>query len=58
MFTQILSAESTATFAGLFIPMDQLGDYVVSSLIFSAIGIILFALAYYVIFKASPFSIR
>jgi uncharacterized membrane protein YjfL (UPF0719 family) len=58
MIIETLSALGAASFAGLFIPMDQLGDYVVSSLIFSAIGIILFALAYYVIVKASPFSIR
>ena len=58
MITETPSARGAASFAGLFIPMDQLGDYVVSSLIFSAIGIILFALAYYVIVKATPFSIR
>lgn len=42
----------------LLIPLNQLPELVVSSLIFSGIGIVLFALAYIVIVKASPFSIR
>ncbi len=46
------------SFAGLLIPLNQLPELVVSSLIFSGIGIVLFALAYIVIVKASPFSIR
>ncbi len=43
---------------GLLVPFDQLPNLVVSSLIFSAIGIVLFAFAYIIIVKASPFSIR
>ena len=38
--------------------MDQLVPLVVTTLIFAAIGIILFALAYWIIIKVSPFSVR
>ena len=42
----------------LLVPFTQLPELVVSSLVFSGIGIVLFALAYLIIVKASPFSIR
>ena len=58
MLTKTLSSHGASGFAGLFIPVEQLGEFVISSLVFSAIGIILFSAAYYVIVKASPFSIR
>ncbi len=58
MLTKTLSSHGAPVFAGLFIPVEQLGEFVISSLVFSAIGIILFSAAYYVIVKASPFSIR
>ena len=50
--------ETLSTRAGFLIPIAQLPELVISSLVFSAVGIILFALAYYTIVKASPFSIR
>lgn len=44
--------------AGLLVPMSQLTEFVISTLVFVAIGIILFALAFLIIVKGSPFSIR
>ncbi len=40
------------------IPMNQLSDYVVSSLVFVAIGLVLFLLAFWLIVKMAPFSVR
>jgi len=42
----------------LLVPMDQLLNLVVTTLVFSLIGILLFALAFFIIVKISPFSIR
>ena len=43
---------------GLFIPMENLLPVVVTTLIFVLIGLIVFALAFLVITKAAPFSVR
>jgi uncharacterized membrane protein YjfL (UPF0719 family) len=40
------------------VPMGQLPELVVSTLVFSIIGLLLFALAFWIIVKTSPFSIR
>ncbi|MGA9996239.1 MAG: DUF350 domain-containing protein [Pyrinomonadaceae bacterium] len=48
---------SSRVFA-LVVPMDQLVNLVVTTLVFAIIGIILFALAFFVIVKISPFSTR
>ena len=58
-----MPSHSLATFdisgiAGLLIPMSQLPDLVVSTLVFSLIGLVLFGLAFWIIGKVSPFSIR
>ncbi len=64
MLTEILATQMPDLFCAaltsplLLIPMGQLPELIVSSLIFTAIGIILFSLAYYTIVKSSPFSIR
>jgi uncharacterized membrane protein YjfL (UPF0719 family) len=42
----------------LVVPMNQLVDLVVTTLVFTLIGLILFAIAFLIIVKASPFSIR
>jgi uncharacterized membrane protein YjfL (UPF0719 family) len=54
--TQLASA--TTRGIGLLIPMNQLPDLIVSTLVFSLIGLVLFALAFFIIVKVSPFSIR
>ncbi|MBI3653631.1 MAG: DUF350 domain-containing protein [Acidobacteria bacterium] len=42
----------------MLVPLNQLTDYVISTLVFVAIGLIFFAIAFLVIVKFSPFSIR
>jgi uncharacterized membrane protein YjfL (UPF0719 family) len=44
--------------SAFLVPMGQLPELVVSTLAFSAIGLLLFALAFWIIVKTSPFSIR
>jgi len=47
-----------STIFGLLIPMENLLPVVVTTLIFVVLGLIVFALAFLVIAKASPFSVR
>ena len=47
-----------ATIFGLLIPMENLLPVVVTTLVFVVLGLIVFALAFLVIAKASPFSVR
>ena len=47
-----------ATICGLFIPMENLLPVVVTTLVFVILGLIVFALAFLVIAKAAPFSVR
>ena len=42
----------------LIVPMDQLLNLVFTTLIFSLVGIVLFALAFFIIVKIAPFSTR
>ena len=43
---------------GLVVKMDQLVETLVTTLIFVLIGLVIFALAYFIVVKASPFSVR
>ena len=43
---------------GLVVPMNQMVDLVVETLVFTLIGLLLFAIAFWIIVKVSPFSIR
>jgi len=43
---------------GLFIPMENLLPVVVTTLVFVVIGLIVFALAFLMITKVAPFSVR
>ena len=47
-----------ATIFGLLIPMENLLPVVVTTLVFVVLGLIVFALAFLVIAKATPFSVR
>jgi uncharacterized membrane protein YjfL (UPF0719 family) len=47
-----------ATTVALVVPMNQMLDLIVETLAFTLIGLILFALAFWIIVKVSPFSIR
>lgn len=42
----------------LLIPMNQLPELIVSTLVFSVIGLVVFAVAFWVVGKLTPFSIR
>ena len=54
---KLLDAELAST-AALVVPMNQIVDLIVETLAFTLIGLILFALAFWIIVKVSPFSIR
>ena len=47
-----------ASTAALVVSMNQLADLVVETLAFTIVGLLLFALAFWIIVKVSPFSIR
>ena len=47
-----------ATIFGLFIPMENLLPVLVTTLVFVILGLIVFALAFLVIAKSAPFSVR
>jgi uncharacterized membrane protein YjfL (UPF0719 family) len=53
-----LPSTLTSPALALLIPMNQLTDYVVSSLVFVAIGIVFFAFAFWLMVKLTPFSVR
>ena len=44
--------------AALVVPMNQMVDLIVETLAFTLVGLILFAIAFWIIVKVSPFSIR
>ena len=48
----------TDSILGLVVPMESLLPVVVTTLIFVVIGLIIFALAFFIIAKATPFSVR
>ena len=58
MPSHLLATFDANGFAGLLIPMNQLPDLIVSTLVVSLIGLLLFALAFWLIGKVTPFSIR
>ena len=47
-----------STILGLAIPMESLLPLVVTTIVFVVLGLIVFALAFLVIAKATPFSVR
>ena len=47
-----------STIFGLLIPMENMLPVVVTTLVFVVLGLIVFALAFLVIAKATPFSVR
>ena len=47
-----------STIFGLVIPMENLAPLVVTTIVFVILGLIVFALAFLVIAKATPFSVR
>ncbi|MFY9555898.1 MAG: DUF350 domain-containing protein [Blastocatellia bacterium] len=53
----ILDVTPVSTVA-LVVPMNQIADLILETMAFSLIGLILFAIAFWIIVKVSPFSIR
>ncbi|MEK6405964.1 MAG: DUF350 domain-containing protein [Acidobacteriota bacterium] len=54
---KLLDTKLTSTIA-LVVPMNQIVDLIVETLAFTLIGLLLFAIAFWIIVKVSPFSIR
>lgn len=46
------------TLFGLVVPMESLLPVVVTTVVFVVIGLIIFALTFFIIAKATPFSVR
>jgi putative membrane protein len=57
-FAAGIIAHGNSIMTGFVVPMDQLANLVVMTLVFAILGIILFALAFWIIVKVSPFSTR
>jgi len=45
-------------FTGTVVPMNQLAELVLQTFVFALMGILVFALAFWIIVKATPFSVR
>jgi putative membrane protein len=54
----LLESVALNTALGFIVPMESLLPIVVTTLVFVIIGLIVFALAFVVIAKATPFSVR
>ena len=58
LFAKQTVAALGSTVIGLVVPIEQLGRLIVETLAFAVVGIVLFALAFWIMVKVSPFSIR
>ena len=54
----MLNLSSSAHALGLVVKFEELAPVLVTTAIFTAFGLIVFGLAYIIILKATPFSIR
>jgi uncharacterized membrane protein YjfL (UPF0719 family) len=45
-------------FIGLVVPLDQLASLVIQTLVFAIIGVLIFAVSFWIIVKVTPFSVR
>lgn len=54
----MLNLSSPAHALGLVVKFEELAPVLVTTAIFTAFGLLIFGLAYFIIVKASPFSIR
>jgi putative membrane protein len=57
MMTDSIALSATAVF-GFLIPLEGLMPTLITTLVFVLLGLIVFALAFLVIAKATPFSVR
>ncbi len=51
-------ATAATRFVGLVVPMENLTPVIITTVIFTILGLLFFALAFFVIAKATPFSVR
>jgi uncharacterized membrane protein YjfL (UPF0719 family) len=58
MVINLLASVFASNVANFLIPIDQIPDLLVSTLVFSILGLLLFALAFWIMKVASPFSLR
>jgi putative membrane protein len=58
LYTNLNAGWSSLKSVGLVVPLNQAAELVLTTLIFSILGILLFTLAFWIIVKASPFSVR
>ena len=56
--SKLLDVPFMQTTVGLLIPLNQLPELIVSTLVFVGIGLVFFAIAFMIIVKVTPFSIR
>lgn len=54
----MLNHSIATSLLGLVVPMESLLPVVVTTLVFVVIGLIIFALTFFVIAKSTPFSVR
>ena len=54
----MLNLSGSAHALGLVVKFEELAPVLVTTAIFTAFGLLIFGLAYFIIVKASPFSIR
>ena len=54
----MLNLSSSARALGLVVKFEELAPVLVTTAIFTAFGLIIFGLAYVIILKATPFSVR
>jgi putative membrane protein len=57
MLANSVALNSPAAF-GLVVPMESLLPIVVSTVVFVILGLVVFAIAFFIIAKATPFSVR
>ena len=58
MLNQLFIAQATTTHAARGMSVSELGSVLLSTVIFTLFGLLVFGLAYIIIVKAAPFSIR
>ena len=61
MLIELFAPQAVASgspFIGLIVPMENLAPVVITTVIFTILGLIFFGLAFFVIGKATPFSVR
>jgi putative membrane protein len=51
-------ADRASNVLAMVVPMENLRSVLITTLIFVLVGIVIFALAFFIIVKATPFSVR